>query len=63
MMSIIIVLISRVFVVIRLEIPSKSDLQVEDSYSCISPSGDCYSDCVKWFIHYDIFHVAYPVLS
>jgi len=32
------------FVVIRCEIISKSDLQVERYYSCVSPSGDYYSD-------------------
>lgn len=37
-------LISKVFVVISCEILSKSDLQVEDYYSCVSPSGDYYSD-------------------
>lgn len=32
------------FGVIRCETISKSNLQVEDYYSCVSPSGDYYSD-------------------
>lgn len=33
-------------VVIRCETISKSNLQVEDYYSCVSPIGDYYSDSI-----------------